>query len=120
MTLLLVIAYFAVMVWFVRRARERAAEHVASGLSRSPLYWVTSLLTLGPGEWSERRRNKSTSTPPERTLFTLLALLCDEPSGLTLLLVVGRKRLSILSVRDKTACGAVKNSSFSIFCSLAR
>lgn len=47
MTLLLVIAYFAVMVWFVRRARERAAEHVASGLSRSPLYWVTSLLTLG-------------------------------------------------------------------------
>ena len=46
MTWVFVIAIFAVMIWFVRRARERADEYAAAGLSRSPLYWVTILLTF--------------------------------------------------------------------------
>jgi cytochrome bd-type quinol oxidase subunit 2 len=46
MTWLFVIAFFAVAFWFVRRAVERAAEFYGAGLERSPLYWVTSLLTF--------------------------------------------------------------------------
>jgi hypothetical protein len=46
MTWVFVIALFAVVIWFVRRAHEQAVEHAASGLSRSPLYWAASLLAL--------------------------------------------------------------------------
>ena len=47
MTWLVDVAFFAVAVWFVRRAVERSGEHSGAGLERSPLYWVTSLLTFG-------------------------------------------------------------------------
>ncbi|WP_027581321.1 hypothetical protein [Bradyrhizobium sp. Ai1a-2] len=46
MTWLFVSAYIALAIWFVRRARQRAAEHAAAGLLRSPLYWAANLLTF--------------------------------------------------------------------------
>ncbi|MBR0717585.1 hypothetical protein [Bradyrhizobium liaoningense] len=46
MSWLFIVAYFAVMIWFARSARERADEYAAAGLLRSPLYWITSLLAV--------------------------------------------------------------------------
>ena len=47
MVWLLLIVFLAAVVWFMKRLRDQAAEHAASGLARSPLCWFTSLLTVG-------------------------------------------------------------------------
>ena len=39
-------AFFAFLVWRVRRAREDAAERLASGEGRSPLYWTGIALAM--------------------------------------------------------------------------
>ncbi|HAQ80716.1 hypothetical protein JQ559_06760 [Bradyrhizobium viridifuturi] len=33
------LGYAGFLIWSVGRARERAAEHAATGMLRSPLYW---------------------------------------------------------------------------------
>ncbi|BAM87032.1 conserved membrane hypothetical protein [Bradyrhizobium oligotrophicum S58] len=45
-TILIVGAWCAFLLWRMRRAAEDAAEHVASGLARDPLYWVGSTMAL--------------------------------------------------------------------------
>jgi hypothetical protein len=45
-TILIACAWFAFLLWRVRRARENAAEHLASGLARDPLYWVGNTMAL--------------------------------------------------------------------------
>jgi hypothetical protein len=39
-------AFFAFLFWRVRRAKEDAAEHTASGEGRSPLYWAGIALAM--------------------------------------------------------------------------
>ena len=39
-------AFFAFLVWRARRAREDAAERMASGEGRSPLYWTGITLAM--------------------------------------------------------------------------
>ena len=38
------LACHALLFWGVRRVQDRAAEHVAAGLGRSPLYWTAIIL----------------------------------------------------------------------------
>jgi peptidoglycan/LPS O-acetylase OafA/YrhL len=40
------IGVFAALYWMARRAREQAAEHAATGMARSPLYWSAAGLTM--------------------------------------------------------------------------
>ena len=40
-------AFFAVLFWRVRRAKENAGERFASGEARSPLFWAGNALALG-------------------------------------------------------------------------
>ena len=44
MAWLISVAFFALMYWFVRKAQKGAAEHAATGMLRSPLYWTAMLL----------------------------------------------------------------------------
>ncbi|MGO4712747.1 hypothetical protein [Bradyrhizobium sp. 2TAF24] len=46
MTIVLAIAFAAVLTGLLVRARRNSARHAASGMLRSPLYWLTSLLTM--------------------------------------------------------------------------
>lgn len=39
MSWILGLGYAGFLIWSVGRARERAAEHAATGMLRSPLYW---------------------------------------------------------------------------------
>lgn len=39
-------AFFAFLLWRVRRAREDAEERLASGEGRSPLYWTGIALAM--------------------------------------------------------------------------
>jgi ABC-type phosphate transport system permease subunit len=39
-------AFFVFLLWRGRRGRENAAERMASGESRSPLYWIGSMLAM--------------------------------------------------------------------------
>ncbi len=39
MSWILALGYTGFLIWSVGRARERAAEHAATGMLRSPLYW---------------------------------------------------------------------------------
>ncbi|MCC8944759.1 hypothetical protein H8A97_06445 [Bradyrhizobium sp. Arg62] len=39
MSWIFALGYAGFLVWSVGRARERAAEHAATGMLRSPLYW---------------------------------------------------------------------------------
>ncbi|MVT63724.1 hypothetical protein GPL21_01165 [Bradyrhizobium pachyrhizi] len=39
MSWILALGYAGFLIWSVGRARERAAEHAATGMLRSPLYW---------------------------------------------------------------------------------
>jgi hypothetical protein len=39
-------AFLAFLFWRVRRARENAAERMASGEGRSPLYWTGATLAM--------------------------------------------------------------------------
>jgi protein-S-isoprenylcysteine O-methyltransferase Ste14 len=44
MAWIVTLAFFGFIYWRVRKARERAAEHAATGMLRSPLYWTQALL----------------------------------------------------------------------------
>ncbi|UFZ03096.1 hypothetical protein LQG66_28205 [Bradyrhizobium ontarionense] len=44
--ILIICAGIAFLLWRLRRAQEDAAEHLASGLARDPLYWVGSTMAL--------------------------------------------------------------------------
>jgi hypothetical protein len=46
MAILITCAWFALLFWCARRARERAAERRASGLSRDPLYWIGNTMAF--------------------------------------------------------------------------
>ena len=46
MGLVFTIGVFAFFCWVTRRAREQAAEHAATGMLRSPLYWSATALTM--------------------------------------------------------------------------
>ena len=46
MAWILAIGVCAFLYWITRRAREHAAEHAATGVLRSPLYWSAAALTM--------------------------------------------------------------------------
>jgi hypothetical protein len=44
--ILLIGAGIALLCWGVMRAKQRAAERAASGVLRTPLYWIANVLAL--------------------------------------------------------------------------
>jgi len=46
MAWILTLATVAFWIWLARRAHDRAAEHAATGMLRSPLYWTSIGLTV--------------------------------------------------------------------------
>ncbi|MBR1218927.1 hypothetical protein JQ557_13065 [Bradyrhizobium sp. U87765 SZCCT0131] len=46
MTIILSIAFVAMLAWLTVHARRQSTERVASGLLRSPLYWSATSLTM--------------------------------------------------------------------------
>jgi hypothetical protein len=40
------IGVFAAFYWMARRTREQAAEHAATGMLHSPLYWSAATITM--------------------------------------------------------------------------
>jgi len=46
MTIVLSIAFVAMLAWLMIHVRRKSSEYAASGLLRSPLYWSASSLTM--------------------------------------------------------------------------
>jgi hypothetical protein len=40
-------AWLVFLLWRIKRAKEKAAERFANGMSRSPLYWIGVALAMG-------------------------------------------------------------------------
>ena len=68
------VAFFAFLYWYARRARENAAERMASGEGRSPLYWTGIALAMSVLALSMYMAHLGSSEIPPALWLLVIAL----------------------------------------------